>query len=146
MSGGRPAPTGLRLLAEDEEDLKILSAAVQDSILRLGDLNFDARGRAFTAALNRFRWEGERPERVRAMLRFDGVLAARSQNLRQGADEAIVDLLAVEFAPGEPPGGDIRLILAGGGEMRLAVEQIEARLMDVSDPWPARRRPEHGDG
>lgn len=140
--------SGLRLLAQDAEDLKVLSAAAQDSLARLGDLQFDSRERAFTLAINRFRWEQDerRKERVRAILRFDSVLAVRSRNLRQGADDAIVELLAVEFepAPGEEnPGGVIRLILAGGGELRLEAELIEARLMDVSAPWPARRRPDH---
>jgi hypothetical protein len=139
--------SGLRLLAEDREDLKILSAAAQDAVARLGDLHFDARTRAFTLALNRFRWErGERrKERVRAVLRFDCVLSVRSRNLRQGADDAVVELLSVEFEPAgdENPGGAVRLIMAGGGELRLDVEALEARLMDVSAPWPARSRPGH---
>lgn len=140
--------TGLRLLAQDGEDLKILSAAVQDGVARLGDMQFDARERAFTIALNRFRWEqGERrKERVRTVLRFDGVLAVRSRNLRKGADDAVVEILAVAFEPDpgdENPGGVVRVILAGGGELRLEAEVLEARLMDVSPPWPARRRPDH---
>jgi hypothetical protein len=138
----------MRLLAEDREDLKILSAAAQDAVARLGDLHFDARTRAFTLALNRFRWErGERrKERVRAVLRFDCVLSVRSRNLRQGADDAVVELLAVEFEPAagdENPGGVVRLILAGGGEVRLDVEALEARLMDISAPWSVRSRPDH---
>lgn len=152
MSGQETVGQALRLLAQDADDLKILSAAAQDAVVRLGDFSFDAKGRAFTAAINRYRWErkGKGPkaggERVRALLRFDGVLRVRSHNLRQGADDAVVALLAVEFEPGagaENPGGAIRLVLAGGGELRLDVEQIEARLMDVSEPWAARGRPDH---
>ncbi len=145
MSGRNAQKQSLRLLAEDAEDLKILSAAAQDAVARLGDLRFDARARAFTAALNRYRWEdkGGRAERSRAVLRIDGVLSARSRNLRQDAPDAVVQLLAVEFTPGEPPGGHVRLILAGGGEIRLEVEQLEARLMDTGASWPARRRPDH---
>jgi hypothetical protein len=140
--------TGLRLLAQDAEDLKIISAAAQDAVAKLGDFAFDARDRSFTLGLNRYRWErGERTkERIRALLRFDGVLRVRSQNLRREAEDAVVELLAVEFDPGpgeENPGGVVRLILAGGGEIRLEVEQLEARLMDISSAWPTRRRPDH---
>ena len=140
--------SGLRLLAQDAEDLKILSAAAQDAVTRVGALDYDARSRAFTVALNRFRWESgaRRNERIGAVLRFDCVLAVRSRNLRKDADDAVVQLLTVEFEPEageENPGGTVRLILAGGAEVRLDVEALEARLMDVSPPRPARSRPDH---
>lgn len=139
----------LRLLAQDADDLKIVSAAAQDAVLRLGDVQYSAREHAFTVAMNRYRWEAEKgsPERVRSALRFDGVLSVKSHNVRQNAPEAVVNLLAVEFEPadeaGEDPGGRVRLILSGGAEIALQTECLEARLMDVSDPWPARSRPDH---
>jgi hypothetical protein len=137
---------GLRLLAHDAEDLKVVSAAVQDAIARVGDFAFDPRARAFTAVVNRYRWEAGRKERVRTALRFDCVLSVKSAGVRKDAPDAVVELLAIEFEPGpgeENPGGWVRLILAGGGEIRMEAEHIEARLMDVGAPWPARRQPGH---
>ena len=82
--------------------------------------------------------------RVRAGLHFDGVLTVQSQNLKRGAPEAVVSLLAISFTPkgGEDPGGMIELVLAGGGAIRLTVECIDAELADLTGPWAARGRPE----
>ena len=139
----RPA-TPLRLSALDESDLEPISAALQDAVAQLGDFEFSRSARTFTVALNRFRWEsGGRAERVRTGLQFAQVISARSQNLRQGADEAVVNLLSIRFEETEAPSGDVVLVFSGGGELRLGVECLEAVMADISAPWPASRRPEH---
>ena len=136
----------LRLLAEDEDDLAVISAALQDAVAKVGDIEWDARGRRFTLALNRYLWElpgGLLGTRVRAGLQFGSVLAVKSRNLRREAPDAVVELLAVRFEPGEPPGGAIRLAFAGGGDVELAVECVDAALADVSAPWPTPSTPAH---
>ena len=47
----------LKLLAEDAADLEIVSAAMQDALLRVADISVDKKQRRFTVMLNRFRWE-----------------------------------------------------------------------------------------
>ena len=87
----------------------MISAALQDAVAKVGDIDWDARGRRFTLALNRYRWEapgGLLGERVRAGLQFGSVLAVKARNLRREAPDAVVELLAVSFEPGEAPGGD----------------------------------------
>ena len=44
----------LRLLAEDAEDLAIVSAALQDAVGLVGDIAFDAKAQRLTLGLNRF--------------------------------------------------------------------------------------------
>jgi hypothetical protein len=136
----------LRLLAEDADDLEVISAALQDAVAKVGDIEWDAKGRRFTLALNRFRWEAPGVllnERVRAGLQFGGVLAVKSRNLRRDPPDAVVELLALSFEPGEPPGGDIRLAFAGGGDLVLTVECVDAALADISPPWPTPSTPAH---
>ena len=136
----------LRLLAEDADDLAVISAALQDAIAHVGDLEWDARGRRFTLALNRFRWEHPGAllgERVRAGLQFGSVLAVKSRNLRREPKDAVVELLAVSFEAGEPPGGEVRLAFAGGGDVVLTVECVDAALADISAPWPTPSTPAH---
>lgn len=137
----------LRLKAEDEEDLKVVSAALQDAVGQLGDFSFDPRARRFLAVFNRYRWEAARPgrrgERVRTALEVDSVLSAKSRNLRQGAPDAVVSLLALSFEPGEAPGGQLVFTFSGDGELRLSVECIDLILADVSEPWRARVQPGH---
>ena len=135
----------LRLLAQDAEDLEIIAAAVQDAVAKIGDIRFEAASRQLTLVLNRFRWESDArtAERVRAGLQFGDVLSAQTRNLRRDAPDAVVELLTITFEAGEPPGGVIRLSFAGGGDLRLEVECIDAALADVSTPWPTRRTPAH---
>jgi hypothetical protein len=136
----------LRLLAEDEDDLAVISAALQDAIAKVGDIEWDARGRRFTLALNRYLWEtpgGLLGARVRAGLQFGSVLAVKSRNLRRDPPDAVIELLAVRFEPGEAPGGAIRLAFAGGGDVELTVECVDAALADISAPWPTPSTPAH---
>jgi hypothetical protein len=136
--------TALRLIVQDADDLSVISASLQDSIAKLGDIVFDAKARRLTLAVNRYRWEARRGgERVRTGLQVGGVLAVASRNLKRGAKDAVVELLSIGFEPGEAPGGVIHFSFAGGGDLRAEVECIDMVLADVSAPWPAKRRPAH---
>jgi hypothetical protein len=139
------APDPLRLLAEDAEDLKVVSAALQDAVAKLGDIHWDAAARSLTVALNRYRWEdGVRAKsRVRTALQLGGVMSVQARKLRRDAPRAVVALLSVDFEPGEAPGGVVLLRFAGDADLRCEVECIDVILADVSAPWPARRTPAH---
>ncbi len=138
---------GLALIAEDEEDLAILSAHLQDAVMRVGDLVYLPKSRRFAAFLNRYCWEGcpegSTGERTRTGLHFNNVLKVQAMNVRQDDPDAVVELLAMRFEPKADGAGFIDLLLAGGGAIRLEVEAIEAALRDISEHWPARARPEH---
>lgn len=136
----------MRLLAEDAEDLAVISAALQDAVAKIGDIRFEAAARRLTIGLNRFRWEsGARSaERVRTGVQFGGVLGVKARNLRRDAPNAVIELLSLTFEPADPPGGLIALTFAGGGDLRLEVECIDVVLSDLSVAWPARGRPDHG--
>jgi len=135
----------LRLLAEDAADLEVISAALQDAVAKLGDIRWEPATRRLTVALNRFRWEadGRAHERVRSGLQLGSVLSVQARKLRRDAPRAVVNLLALEFEPGEAPGGIVLLRFAGDADLRCEVECIDAVLTDVSAPWGARGRPKH---
>ncbi len=136
----------LRLLAQDAEDLKVISAALQDAIGKVGDIRFDPADHTLTIALNRFRWEAEGSpthERVRAALQLGSVIDVKARKLKREPRDAVVELLAIDFHAGEAPGGEVRLTFAGDGELRVEVECLDAALADVSAPWPSRHAPRH---
>jgi len=138
--------TRLRLAAGDAEDLQILSARLQDAVLKLKDVSWQPKKRRFAAVVNRLVWEEGGKTRVRAGLHFDSVLKVQSHMVKLGAEEAVIDLLAATFTPSdgsEDPGGVVELVLAGGGAIRLTVECIEAELADLTQPWAARGTPDH---
>lgn len=141
-------PQSLRLTAEDADDLKVISAAVQDAVCRAGGLRYDSRKRRFTVELNRYRWEAEETDgprqRVRALLAFDGVLSVKTRAITKVDPELVLSLLQANFEPDdEPPGGVVTLLFAGDGELKLTVEALDATLLDSSHVWPTRRTPSH---
>lgn len=138
---GEPKP--LRLLAHDEEDLAVISAAMQDAVMKVGDIIYEPAAHRLTVAFNRYRWERGGGERVRSGLQLGSVLGVQTRRIRRGAKDAVLDLLAMTFTPGEAPGGDVTLSFAGGGDLKVSVECIEAVLADVSNPWPTPRAPAH---
>jgi hypothetical protein len=139
----------LRLLAETAEDLEVISAAVQDSIVKAGSLKYEAKRHRFSLELNRFRWEVGQPRpkegvRVRSLLAFDGVLGAKTRAVTKADPELILSLLDATFTPAaEPPGGVVTLLFAGDGEITLDVEVLDATLLDSDYVWPTRNLPSH---
>lgn len=138
---GKPDLEPLRLLAEDAEDLAILSAALQDAVLRPSDIRWERGARRLTVSLSRFCWECG-GTRVLAAMQFGDVLTVQSRGLPRLPDTPL-ELLALDFEPMEAPGGRVTLMFAGGGDLRLEVECLDAVLADLSERWPARAAPAH---
>ena len=133
----------LRLLAEDAVDLQIISAALQDAILRPVDIRWEKEARRLTIVLSRFCWECG-GTRVMSAMQFGDVEAVKSRRLPR-LPESALELLALDFEPTEAPGGRVILMFAGGGDLRIDVECLDAVLTDLSDRWPARMAPTHLD-
>jgi hypothetical protein len=148
---GGEAP--LRLVAQDAEDLKVVSTLVQDAVLPITELKYDAKRRRFALLLNRFRWEdrveaeavGRAYERVRSVLVVEDVLKVQSFGFDRADKDLVLSLLALEFAPGEDGTGRLTLTLAGDGAMALDVETLDVRLEDVTRPYraPSGKAPSH---
>ena len=145
--GRREGP--LRLRAVDAEDLRVVSALVQDAVFSAADMRLIRRGRRFAVLLNRFRWEqgAPRPERVRALLVVQDVMAAATAGFQPGASDTVLSLLALDFTPGADGTGRLTLTLSGDGAVALDVECLEVLLWDVTRPYvaPSGRVPAHPD-
>jgi hypothetical protein len=137
----------LKLLAQDADDLAVVSAALQDAVAKIGDIRWDASARTLTLACNRFRWESgaKKGERIRSALQLGDVTGVQARKLRRDAKGAVVELLSVAFEPGEAPGGAVLLTFAGGGDLKVSVDCLDVILADVSDAWSTPRRPGHAE-
>ncbi|MBX5162448.1 MULTISPECIES: DUF2948 family protein [unclassified Rhizobium] len=141
--------TDLKLVALDDEDLAIISAHMQDSVFKVGDIDWSPRDAQFALAVNRFVWEGaERKrrgfERRRAALVFKRVLAVRSLGIDRGKRDEVLSLLALRFdKKGDGPEGTIELSLSGTASIALDVECIEVQLADIGGAWEASSKPRH---
>ncbi len=137
----------LKLLAMDQEDLEVISAATQDAVMRVADMGFARSQRRFACLMNRYVWEDSAPggggKRRRAALHFNHVLDVTSNGINLEAKDGILDLLSIEFALNDAPAGEVKLFYAGGGSVTLKVECLEARLSDLGASWAARAAPGH---
>jgi len=138
------------LAAEDEDDLAIISARLQDAVARVKDLAWLPKSRRFAGVFNRFKWEDAEKSRtqnlrIRTGLHFEGVQSAKMRDIQRGNPNAVLSLLDISFArrATEDPGGIVELVFAGGGSIRLEVEYLEAGLTDLTGEWAARGRPAH---
>jgi hypothetical protein len=129
----------LLLRAEDGEDLKILSACVQDMAVKPADVAWAPRRRQLVLVGNRFRWEAKAPTRVRCALRFDAVLRVERREWPEET-HAVLPLLAVTLEAD----GALLLAFGGGTALRLHVEAVDATLEDLSGAWGAVSVPRHG--
>jgi len=138
----------LKLLALDNEDLAVLSAHVQDAVLKVADLVYLPNEKRFAVGMNRFIWEkadGQRRsyERRRAALTFDRVKAVQCCNICRDRPDDVLELLAIGFEPTDAPGGLVTLYFAGGGKLRFEVECVEVRLADLGVAWATLQKPVH---
>lgn len=140
--------TDLKLLALDTEDLAVLSAHVQDAVVRTVDMGYARGDRRFALLMNRYDWSEDKPRskgiRKRAGLHFDRVESAAYAGFDPAAPEGVLELLALTFTP-SPDGvsGVVEITFAGGGTVRLMVEVLEARLADLGAAWAAAAKPVH---
>jgi hypothetical protein len=126
----------LKLIALDADDLAVISAHVQDALVQTADIIWRQGEKRLVVGMNRLDWEqtlsGETaPRRLLAALRFDRVLSCKSRNIDLEAPAAAMELLGIEFHPGEPPAGSAVLLFSQGGALRLDVECLECELTDL---------------
>ena len=135
----------LKLAALDAEDLTVISAHLQDAILRAADLTYLAAEHRFVLVLRRFDWSApDTPRRRLAGVHFERVLGVRTRGLTPGREgDAALSLLAVTFEPTEAPSGIVTLVFSGAAAIRLDVECIEVRMKDLGPVWEAGGQPGH---
>ena len=136
----------LKLVALDPDDLAIVSAHLQDAIVRIDDLAFLPGERRFALVARRFDWEAgptEPPRRRLTGLHFERVLAARTRGIDRGNIDAVLNFLAITFEETDTPSGTATLIFSEGAAIQLDLECIETQMKDLGPVWEAEGRPVH---
>ena len=124
----------LLLLANEPDEVPVISALLQDATVRTADVAWEPKARRLVMLVNRFRWEAD-ATRVRAAFRIESVLRLRRRGWHAGT---VLDLLACTV-----DGDDLVLTFAGGAALRATVECVDLVLEDLGAPWPASRVPSH---
>ncbi|HEY6755512.1 MAG TPA: DUF2948 family protein [Pseudolabrys sp.] len=138
----------VKFVVLDEEDLEVASAHLQDAVVKVSDVLWRPGEKRLVVGLNRFDWESANApnnefRRRRAALRFERVLSCKCQHVNPTRKDAVLNLLAVEFAEGDAPAGTVTLTFSGGATLRLEVECLEAELADIGPTWSTAACPKH---
>ena len=79
----------LKLIARTEDDLRVVSAHLQDAIANVSDIANLEKNKIFLMQLNRFMWEDvekgvfRKNKRIRTVLKFENILKVASKNVKR---------------------------------------------------------------
>ena len=142
--------TPLRMIAEDESDLQVIAACLQDALVPLSGMDYDQEAGSFHLVANRFCWECA-PEilegdsfykRVPTGLAIHHVTEIKKKDLGLHNKNELVNLLTIH----DQDENAIHLIFSGGAEIKLTVNKIACHLKDVDEPYHTSNKPCHGLG
>ena len=142
-------PKNLKLIAKTEEDLRVLSAHLQDSIASIYDIANLKKNKIFLMQLNRFMWEDvekgvfRKNKRIRSILKFENVLNVLSKNIDQRKTDRFLDFLAIETNITPDNNYEMKIIFAGDSIIRIISEAIEVTLDDQGEAWDTKNKPKH---
>jgi len=138
----------LKLKADDENDLKVFAAYLQDSITVPEDIKYLEKNKTFICVFNRFMWEDAEKgifrdnKRIRSALKIDEVRSVKSKNLNPKEKKAL-EFLTINIEQDNKENVNINLLFSGNMTISVNVEAINATLEDFSDSWKTKTKPFH---
>ncbi len=139
----------LKLIARTDEDLRVVSAHLQDSIASTENIARLEKNKIFLMQLNRFMWEDvekgvfRKNKRIRTILKFDNVIEVSSKNISQFSKDKFLDFLAIESSQLPDNNYEMKLIFSGDSVIKVTAEVIEVTLDDQGEPWDTKNKPKH---
>jgi hypothetical protein len=139
----------LKLIARTEDDLRIVSAHLQDSIASISDIANLKKNKIFLMQLNRFMWEDvekgvfRKNKRIRTILKFDNILKVNSKNINQSKKDTFLDFLAIESNQMPDNNYEMKITFAGDSVIKIISEVIEVTLDDQGEAWDTKNKPKH---
>ena len=141
----------LKLIARTEEDLRVVSAHLQDSIASTSDIASLKKNKIFLMQLNRFMWEDiekgvfRKNKRIRTILKFDNVIEVNSKNISQKSKDKFLDFLAIESIQMPDNNYEMKLVFSGNSMIKVISEVIDVTLDDQGEAWDTKNMPKHMD-
>ena len=139
----------LRLIGKNLDDLKVISAYLQDSIVSLKDVVFLKKNMTFIMIVNRFMWEDvekgifRQSKRIRCAVKFEQVLNVKSLNINQKNKNEPLEYLAIKCSATFDKTYETKIFFSGDGIMTIISEVIEVVMHDLGKPWNVKHIPLH---
>ena len=122
-----------KIIANDLEGLRMISACSSGAKVKISDIKYLASNKVFLLSVERIKVENENEDKkVNSILRFDFVDKVRSKNIDQSNQEAVLELVGIEYLKNNDV-YEINLIFNNNAHIALSTETIEARLEDQSE-------------
>ena len=143
------AKNNLKLIGKNQEDLKVISAYSQDSIVTVKDMIFLEKNKIFVMIINRFMWEdiergiNRQSKRIRCALKFEGILKVKSKKINQKNRNKNLECLAIKCSEILNKNYEINFFFAGGGIITLISESIDVIMHDLGASWNVKHTPKH---
>ena len=145
----RDERTNLKLIGKNQEDLKVISAYSQDSIVNVKDIVFLKENRTFVMITNRYMWEDvetgvfSQNRRIRCAIKFEEVFTVKSKKVNQKNKNKFLECLAIECNLIADNNYDIKIFFSGGSVITLVSEAIEVVMHDLGKSWNVKHFPIH---
>ena len=139
----------LKLIGKNQDDLKVISAYTQDSIVSVRDIVFLEKNRIFLMMVNRFMWEDvekgifRKNKRIRCAVKFEEVIKVQSKNINQKNNKKPLEYLAIKSSFMSNNFFKIKIFFSGGGIITITSEAIEVFIHDLGKPWHVKYFPTH---
>ena len=139
----------LKLIARTEEDLRVVSAHLQDSIANISDIASLEKNKIFLMQLNRFMWEDvekgvfRKNKRIRTVLKFENVIKVHSKNIDQAKKDKFLDFLTIETKKMPDNNYEMKIVFAGDSIIRVISEVVDVTLDDQGEAWDTKNIPKH---
>ena len=139
----------LKLIAKTEEDLRVVSAHLQDAIANISDIANLKKNKIFLMQLNRFMWEDvekgvfRKNKRIRTILKFENVIKVHAKNINQSKGNKFLDFLTIEIKQMIDKNYEMKIVFAGDSILKIIAEVIEVTLDDRGDAWDTKNIPKH---
>ena len=139
----------LKLIGKNQEDLKIISAYIQDSIVAVKDMVFLQQNRIFIMLINRFMWEDvekgvpRQNRRIRSAIKFEEVLKVKSKEINQKSKNKLLECLTIKCNEISNNNYEINFFFSGDGIITLISEAVEVVMHDLGKAWNVKHAPAH---
>ena len=139
----------LKLIARTEDDLRVVSAHLQDAIANVSDIANLEKNKIFLMQLNRFMWEDvekgvfRKNKRIRTILKFENVIKAVSKNINQSKKDKFLDFLTIETNQMPDNNYEMKIVFSGDSIIKVISEVIEVTLDDQGEAWDTKNMPKH---
>ena len=139
----------LKLLGKNQEDLKIISAYLQDSIIIVKDIVFLKQNRTFIMIVSRFMWEDAEKgvfrenKRIRCAVKFEEVIKVECKNINQKNKIKPLEFLAIKCSSIFDETYKIKIFFSGDSIITIISEVIEVAMHDIGKPWNVKHIPIH---